>query len=594
LPVSGKVIVLNVDASLANPEAYTLRIDAEKITISGGDNSGAFYGVQSLLSLLPAQKTSVLNLPRLTAFDTPRYTWRGMHYDMARNFHGMEYTLRLIDQMARFKLNKLHLHLTDDEGWRLEIPGLPELTEIGGKRGFDLGEQTSLLTQLGTGPFDTGSGNGFYTVDDFLKILKYASARHIEVVPEIDMPGHARAAIKAMEARYKRLMKEGNKAEAERYLLSDPLDQSQYMSVQFYNDNAINVALPSTYAFVDKVIYEIQQMYRKSGVKLNTFHMGGDEVAPGSWTASPAVEVLLAKGEPGVTGVADLKPYFVKKVAQIAAMRGLNLAAWEDGLMFDARSPFQRNDFPNDQVIAHAWDNIWEWGVADRAYRLANAGYQSVLALATHLYFDHPQEVSPFERGKYWAARYTSTEKVFGLMPDNLYANADKTQMGEPIVDLEALIGRPLEPLKKPENLLGIQGQVWSETIRFGDQLEEMIYPRLFGLAERAWHKAAWEGDKPDETARTMDWARFTLQLSAKELPKLADLGGTFYLPPPGAKVEGGKLFANSSLPGADIEFSTDNGSTWVPYTGPIVIDEPEVQLRTRVGNNTSQSATLS
>lgn len=591
LPVSGKVIELGVDKSLANAEAYHLTIAADKITIIGGDNAGAFYGIQSVLGLLPAQTASSYSLPQLSVVDAPRYTWRGMHYDMARNFHGKEYTLRLIEQMARYKLNKLHLHLTEDEGWRIEIPGLPELTDVGGSRCFDLTEQSCLLTQLGTGPHKSGSGNGYYTAADFVEILKFASARHIEVIPEIDMPGHARAAVKSMEARYKKLIRAGKKAEAEQYLLSDPTDKSQYMTVQNYTDNSINVCLPSTYAFADKVIYELQQMYRKAGTRLVTFHMGGDEVGAGSWTASPACDALFAKGEQGVAGVADLKPYFVGKLAQITNARGLALAGWEDGLMYDPTNTFNRKQFANEQVLANAWDNIWEWGVADRAYRLANAGYGVILSLGTHLYFDHPYEVNAEERGYYWATRYSSTEKVFGLMPDNLYANADKTRMGAPIDNLEALVGRALPALEKPENLRGIQGQVWSETIRTGAQMEQMIYPRVLSLAERAWHKSPWESDKPDTNARTAEWAQFTLQLSHKELPKLAGLGGDFYLPPPGAKIENGKLLANSSLPGLAIEFSTDGGASWASYVGVVPVDGGAIQLRTRLGNKTSRIA---
>lgn len=591
---SGKVIELRVDASLANAEAYSLTIAADKITIIGSDNAGAFYGIQSVLSLLPAQPASSYSLPQLSVNDTPRYSWRGMHYDMGRNFHGKAVTLRLIEQMARYKLNKLHLHLTEDEGWRLEIPGLPELTEIGAKRCFDLTEQNCLLTQLGTGPHASGSGNGYYSVDDFIEIIKFASARHIEVVPEIDMPGHARAAVKSMEARYHKLLKAGKKAEAEQYLLSDPLDKSQYITVQNYTDNSINVCLPSTYAFVDKVIYELQQMYRKAGTKLVTFHMGGDEVGAGSWTASPACNALFAKGEQGVAGPADLKPYFVSKVSAITSLRGLDIAGWEDGLMYDPNNTFNRSQFANKHVLANAWDNIWEWGVADRAYRLANAGYEPILSPATHLYFDHPHEANPEERGYYWAARYTDIAKVFGFMPDNLYANADKTRNGAPIENLEALVGRALPALEKPENLRGMQGQVWTETIRTAAQLEQMIYPRLIPLAERAWHKASWEGDKPNASARAAEWAAFALQLSTKELPKLAALGGDFYLPPPGAIIDKGQLLVNASLPGLVIDYSIDGGKNWKAFAGAEIVETSSVMVRTRLGNTTSRVVTVS
>lgn len=591
--VSGKVIELQVDATKAKPEGYSLTINADRITIIGGDNAGAFYGIQSVLSLLPAQTTNSFAIPQLTANDAPRFNWRGMHYDMGRNFHGKDVTLRLIEQMGRYKLNKLHLHLTEDEGWRLQIPGLPELTDVGANRCFDLTEQTCLLTQLGTGPHSSGSGNGYYTTDDFIEIIKFATARHIEVIPEIDMPGHARAAVKSMEARYQKLMKAGKKAEAEQYLLSDPLDKSQYLTVQNYSDNSVNVCLPSTYAFVDKVVYELQQMYRKAGTKLQIFHMGGDEVGAGSWTASPACELLFAKGEQGVAGVADLKPYFVSRLADITQTRGLGLFGWEDGLMYDSNNTFNREQFANKKVMANAWDNIWEWGVGDRAYRLANAGYEVILSPATHLYFDHPHEANPDERGYYWATRYSSTEKVFGFMPDNLFANADKTRMGETIDNLENLLGRALPALEKPENVLGMQGQLWAETVRTGEQFEEMIYPRVMSLAERAWHKASWEGDKVNASARDQDWAEFAVQLSTKELPKLAASGAAFYLPPPGAIIENGQLLANTSLPGLAIDYSVDGGKNWSAYAGAELVETSAVLVRTRLGKATSRVVTV-
>ena len=136
-----------------------------------------------------------------------------------------------------------------------------------------------------------------------------------------------------------------------------------------------------------------------------------------------------------------------------------------------------------------------------------------------------------------------------------------------------------------------MQGQVWSETIRTGAQMEQMIYPRLIPLAERAWHKASWEGDKPNAAARLADWAAFAVQLSNKELPKLAALGGDFYLPPPGAIIENGKLLANSSLPGLTIEVSLNQGESWSEYTGALPV-ERAVSVRTRLGDATSRVVT--
>ncbi|BFM21587.1 family 20 glycosylhydrolase [Gilvimarinus japonicus] len=576
-------------------ESYTLSIEKHRIVINGRDNAGAFYGVQSLLALLNPNAQAALTLPRVRIADAPRANWRGMHYDMGRNFHGLAVTLRLIEQMARYKLNKLHLHLTEDEGWRLEIPGLPELTDIGAKRCFDLAERDCLLTQLGTGSDADGSGNGFFTRADFVEILKFAAARHVQVIPEIDMPGHARAAITSMNARYANLMEQGKEVEARRYLLADSQDASKYLSIQNYTDNAVNVCLESTYTFVDKIMYELQQMYRDAGLKLSIFHMGGDEVGKGAWTESPVCDDLFAH-QLGVSGPADLKPYFVRRVSQLASARGLSLEGWEDGLMYDATNTFNRSQLDNKQVIANAWDNIWEWGVADRAYRLANNDYQVVMSQATHLYFDHPYEAHPAERGYYWAARATDVAKVFGFMPDNLYANADFTRNGDPITDVEALVGRELPALEKPENILGMQGHVWSETIRTAEQLEPMIYPRVMAMAERAWHKASWEGRNADFSARDQAFADFSQTLVLKELPRMARANVGVHLPVPGAVVDGGQLRANVAWPGLAIEYKTSEDGSWTPYADGAKpsVGAGGIQLRSRAGDYTSRATAVS
>ncbi|KKO46429.1 beta-N-acetylhexosaminidase [Arsukibacterium ikkense] len=576
-------LALASTAAALQPESYQLTISEQRITITGADAAGVFYGIQSLLALLPVSPAPVVELPQLSISDQPRYRWRGMHYDMARNFHGLDVTLRLIEHMARYKLNKLHLHLTEDEGWRLQIPGLPELTELGAFRCFDLTEQHCLLTQLGTGPQRSGSGNGYFSREQFIQLLRHARAHHIEVIPEIDLPGHARAAIKAMEARYQRLSLAEQPQLASQYLLSEAADTSDYLTVQNYNDNSVNVCLDSSYQFIDRVISELQQMYRDAGAELRLFHMGGDEVAAGSWQGSPACQQLIAQPDNNVNSVADLKPYFIKRVAQLTAKRGLALAAWEDGLMASPQQPFAREQFQNPQVVVNAWDNIWEWGYGDRAYLFANAGYDVVQSPGTNLYFDHPQEAHPAERGYYWATRFTDTEKVFFYRPDHLYHNAEFTRDGTPITDLAALLGRSLPQLEKPKHMLGIQGQVWSETIRTAAQLEQMLYPRVIALAERAWHKAGWEPDKASTAART-DWQQFSQRLGMVELLRLQQSGSGHYLPPPGALLDNGVVKANAAWPGLAIEYSLDQGQNWQQYQQPLAVSQADLWLRTRQG----------
>ncbi|WP_440056460.1 family 20 glycosylhydrolase (plasmid) [Pseudoalteromonas sp. T1lg65] len=591
IPAADKqVIKMTVDKKVANgvSGSYMLNIDSKTIEIIGADNAGVFYGIQSLLSVIPAGVKSAVDVPRLTAIDSPRYQWRGFMYDMGRNFHGVEVTKQLIDQMSRYKLNKLHLHLTEDEAWRIEINGLPELTELGSKRCFDLSETKCLLPTRGAGPFANGKNDGYYSKADFIEILKYAAQRHIEVIPEIDMPGHARAAIKSMELRYKKLMAAGKETQAKAYLLSDPEDKSVYSTMQYFTDNSINVCMDSTYSFVDKVAYELQQMYREAGLKLNTLHIGGDEVGPGSWTKSPICDQLFAQPDSGVKGPADLKAYFTARASKLLGKRGLDIGAWEDGLMYDRITPFPIEQFDSENVYANAWDNIWEWGVADRAYRLANAGYKAIISAGTHLYLDHPQEPDPKERGLYWASRYTDVEQVYGFMPDDIYANADYERSGKPIENLEDLVGRAMPKLEKPENIVGMQGQIWTETIRTPEQLTEMLFPRLIALGERAWHKAEWEADQKNTVLKTKQWGQFASVIALKEYPKLAEAGLNYYVPVPGAKKIDGKIHVLSQLPGLILEYSTDGGQDWQQYQGPIDTDQ-QILVRAKSGEMISR-----
>ena len=583
----GKV---NLGQERLTTEAYKLHVAKNQITIRGSDAAGVFYGIQSLLALRDGN-----TVYKAKIIDAPRYGFRGMHVDVARNFQSKKTVLSLIDEMARLKLNRLHLHLTDDEGWRLEIPGLPELTDVGAQRCHDETESRCLLPFLGAGVAGISNGSGFYTVADYRQILQYANERHIEVIPEFDLPGHAHAAIKAMEARQKNLLANGaSETDANAFLLSDPNDQTEYLSVQMFTDNAINVCQPSSYRFIDHVIAQTVAMH--SDIQpLNTFHFGGDEVA-GAWTDSPICQAFIAEDN-GVDSIEDLSPYFVRQVATIADSHGLNLAGWEDGLL-GADGPYPRVDLPNPQVYANAWQNVWEWGVADRAYNLANNGYEVVMSQATHLYFDHPYEADPAERGYYWAPRFTDTRKVFGFMPDDLYANADFKRNGDPISPAEVKEAATVKELLEPQNIIGMQGHLWSETVRSAGQFQGMVFPRMLALAERAWYRADWEADTLvnlgiDTLGRDDEFNRFANILGQKWLPQLEARGVSFRLPVPGGQIVNGVLQTNSVFPGLGIQYAT-NDSDWQDYdpTNPPSV-AGVVFIRTISGERASRVTTL-
>lgn len=207
--------------------------------------------------------------------------------------------MKLIDYLASYKISVLHLHLTDDEAWRIEIPGLEELTEVASRRGHTTDESECLFPAYAWGcdATDTTSlANGYYTRNDFIDILQYAQKRHIKIIPEVDIPGHSRAAIKAMNARYKKYI-DIDKTKAEEFLLTDFSDTSRYISAQHYTDNVVNVAMPSTYRFVEKVIDEFDKIYQDAGLKLTVLHIGGDEVARGAWTGSTICHDLMQEKE---------------------------------------------------------------------------------------------------------------------------------------------------------------------------------------------------------------------------------------------------------------------------------------------------------
>lgn len=292
-----------------NEEYYELCIDGQQIRISAATPHGVFNGTQTLLGLLKGQE-SLFRLEAMSIQDYPDLLYRGQMLDIARNYTTVDHLKKLIDILSSYKLNVLQFHFSDDEGWRLEIPGLEELTAIGSRRGHTTDEKDWLYPAYDGGydPYAATSGNGYYTREEFIDLLRYAAERHVQVIPEIESPGHARAAIVAMNVRYKKYI-DTDPEKAKEYLLSDLQDTSRYISAQAYTDNVMNVALPSTYRFMEKVIQEIVAMYKEAGAPLTTIHLGGDEVAKGAWMGSPLCRALME--EQGMEKAHDLAEYFI-------------------------------------------------------------------------------------------------------------------------------------------------------------------------------------------------------------------------------------------------------------------------------------------
>ncbi len=590
---AANVVVLNRGAVAAGAsEAYRLTIDTETgITITGSDDAGVFYGIQSLRAWLPVeayrQAQEAIRVDAVTVEDAPRFAYRGQHLDVARNFQSKDAVKKLLDVMAFYKLNKFHFHLTDDEGWRLAIDRLPALTEVGGRRGHTLDGHDRLVPSFGSGPDPdpaASNGSGFYTRADFIEILQHAHARHIEVIPEIDVPGHARAAIKSMQARHAGLVAQGRGEEEDAFLLSEPDDQSEYISVQMWTDNVINVCLPSTYRFLEVVVDDLAAMYAEAGVPLTTIHTGGDEVPRGVWEKSPACQRLIEE-DPDVESAEDLFTYFVGRFSDILAERGLITAGWEEIALKEETRGGQtvktpNEAFLNDNLQSYVWNTVLGWGAEDTAYKLANAGFKVVMSNATNLYFDLSYDKDPQETGYYWAA-FVDTKKPFELVPFDLYKSSVEDRMGNAIDPATAFRDHVRLTEAGRQNILGLQGQLWAENAKGAATMEYLAFPKMLSLAERAWAgQPAW-ATVEDLAARSRQlaeaWNGFAHSLGKRELPRLDYLyGGVVYrLPPPGAILEDGMLKANTAFPGLTLRYTTDGTEPTASsplYDGPVAV----------------------
>lgn len=582
------VSVKSRDANVSG--SYTLDVTNQGINILAGDAAGAFYALQSLAALKALDATS---LPVVSVKDSPRYQYRGQHVDVARNFHGKDFIIDLIKQMGAYKLNKLHLHLAEDEGWRLEIPSLPELTDVGAKRCLDMSDRHCLQPQLG------GAGqpqrDGYLSVADYKEILQVASAHHVQVIPSLDMPGHSRAAVKAMEARYKHYMTLEQPEEATRYLLTDLEDKTAYRSIQHYNDNTLNICMESTYTFIDRVLTDLKAMHDNAGHPLAMYHIGADETA-GAWIESPACHELINATNIKIKDPKHLGAHFIERVSNMVADKGISVGGWNDGM-----GETDPANMPQD-VYSYIW-GTFPGGAHRQASEQANRNWNVVLSVPDLSYFDFPYEIDPKERGYKWASRRVNSRNVFNYMPDNLPAHAEfrVDTLGQPFVSddrqqVDEHGNITHKPMPKGYKVAGIQGQLWSETVRSTEQAQYMVYPRIISLAERAWHQAEWElayksqGEIYSKDTshfssemrqlRDNQWYNFANVVAQKELPKLEHAGVFYRLPTVGAKVIDGKLHANVILAGLAIEYRVNQGE-WLDYTGPVAVNG-SVTVRTR------------
>jgi hexosaminidase len=379
---SGKVICLSLDSHIKNEEGYRLTVTSKRITIAGATAAGVFYGIQTLRKSLPVIKgdaVTSISMPTVVIDDAPRFAYRGMMLDCARHFFPVSFVKEFIDILALHGLNTFHWHLTDDQGWRIEIKAYPRLTEIGSQRsGTVIGNNSDLDDGIAYG--------GFYTQQDVKDIVAYAHDRYITVIPEIDMPGHAMAALAA----YPELGCTGG-----------PYQVGHRWGV--YND-VLCVGNEKTYDFVRNVLSEVISLFPSEYI-----HIGGDETPTVRWDKCPRCQAVQHEGE-------TLQGHFTKIVERFLASKGRRMIGWDEllgsGISTDA--------------------TIMSWRGTKPGVKAAEAGHDVVMTPLTHCYFDYYQAEKHNYEPSITGMWPIDVNKVYSLnpVPDSLSASAKKHIIG--------------------------------------------------------------------------------------------------------------------------------------------------------------------
>ena len=568
-------------------ESYELNIDNNSISIFASDRAGALYGLQSLKQIFLVSKLEKTSIRNLKITDSPKFSYRGMLLDISRNFYGPKKIKQILDYLSFFKINHLDFRLTDDEGWRLEIPGLEELTEVGSKRGYTKDESDNLIPIYGSGPDSNSSpGSGYLSKSEFMDILKYANERNITIIPQISYPSHIRSAIISMNARYQKYMKLGDKGEAEKYLLIDPNDESEYYSAQGFDDNIVCICRESAFNFYEKVIDEVYLMYKEAGVEMKKFGVGADEIPYGAWRKSPLCDKFME--EKSITGDYDaLYQYQQRRIYDKLSSYGLTMTGWDDILLRlteKNQSETQIKDFfKDDDILLFVWNNSWGGGRQDMIYKYANLGYKTIMSNSSAFYFDMVDDKDFDNIGLSWSgyADYKDiwTVDVFDIFNDSY--GVKKNNISTDYINKSEKI----DP-KNRDNIIGIQSQIWGETIVDEDVLDYMFMPNIIVFSQKAWSQDdSWmsisDKEIKDQTLE-IEWNKFTNNLGQRVLPIVDEIfGGLSYdLPKPGGIIVNDSLYANTVFPGLDIKYTLDGtvpDSNSENYTTPVKIKTDDV-----------------
>ncbi len=545
----GMTITMNVaPGKFSKPEQYTIKAQNGGLHLLAGTREGMVAAASTLLAAIDHSTSG--KLENVEIEDYPDFGYRGVMLDIARNFTTFDNLKRFVDLLASYKLNRFQFHFTDDEAWRVEIPGLPELTQVASRRGLTTTEH-EFLAQIFDGngnPDDLGqSANGYLTREQMVELIGYAHQRGVKIVPEIETPGHARAAIVAMKARYNRY-KDTDMARATEYQLWDDGDTSEFTSAQSYHDNVLNVAQPGVINFVTKVVTELQAMWRDAGLTLDIVHLGGDEVARGAWDKSPAVQALMLRE--GLRNAHEVNEWYITQVTDVLYPRGIRIQGWQEVAM--DHSPEWNAKMAPRFAGVNAWSTQGKRITVP--YTLANDGYETILSNVTNFYIDMGYSWHQYEQGLHWGGT-TDEYTMWHAQPWNIYSTARTDYDGRPI-DLATAAQGKVE-LKNPRNIIGVVGPLWAETLRDFSQVQRMMLPKVAGLAERSWNSLPeWDDNTPGSYEAAL--VHYNAKMGQCELPMLKRRGYTFHLGQPGIRVEDGKLLVNSQYPGEAVRYTTD------------------------------------
>lgn len=342
-------------------EAYLLSVNLDNINIYALDAAGIFYGIQTLIQMLPndvysddAEKIAEIDIPCMNISDNPRFKYRGLMLDCSRTFFDVDFIKHLLNGLAHYKINNFHWHLADDQGWRIEIKQYPKLTELGAWRGAD----ELLMPAYGSGNERNG---GFYTQEEIKDIVKYAADRNINIIPEIDLPGHS----KAVAVTYPEIVCD--------------ID-SKHLSVQGESNNVWCVGREENYEMLENIITEMTTLFPSK-----IYHIGADEVNMNSWRDCDVCQALMK--EKDMKELVELQNHFVRRVEKILAKHGKTMAGWDE--ILDGGNLLET-------TIPYVWQN------SERGIKSVKAGQPTVMQVSQYMYFDMKQ--SPDERGLKWAA----------------------------------------------------------------------------------------------------------------------------------------------------------------------------------------------